>query len=394
MAHTETHGHEFKTRASFVIAVCAVVAVVAAFIWMARVILLLLFAGLIGSLLLTIATNWTQQKLKLRRGLALATVVVSFVICLGLGIWIRGPALAEQFSELQINLPSAAHKVLSALRAQRWANWLFTDLFDQAQLSGGLTYALSRIGGVFVTTASTIVGLLVVVALSLYAAAEPSKYLRGLRRIIPPDRRPKFDECLASAIQMLQSWLVAKAISMVTIGILIAGGLWTMQIPLAGTWGIIAGLLTFIPNLGPVLSFVPAGLLAFATSPTKGVLTLLLFCAVHILEGNVITPLLERKIVTLPPALTLSVQLLMATTTGAIGVALAAPLTAAALGIAQVFLPTESQPLEVPFAKSKHAPRRSKWASRHRKILSAPFTEFLNQESPMPSASRRSDENL
>lgn len=81
---------------------------------------------------------------------------------------------------------------------------------------------------------------------------------------------------------------------------------------------------------------------------------LLMFCAVHILEGNVITPLLERKIVTLPPALTLCVQLLMASVTGAIGVGLAAPLTAVALGIAQAFLPSESHPGDAPSDKTEH----------------------------------------
>ena len=348
--------NEFKRRAIFIIAVCAAVSAAATIIWVARVILLLLFAGLIGALLLSILTNWTQQKLKFRRGLVLATVVVSFAICLGLGIWIRGPALAQQFSDLQINLPSAAHKVLMGLQTQGWASWLLSHFADQAQLSDGLSYAITRIGGVVVTTASTFVGLFVIVAVSLYVAAEPSSYLQGLRRITPLAYRPKLDQCLANATQMLQSWLIAKAISMVTIGSLVAVGLWTLQIPLAGTLGIIAGLLTFIPNLGPVISFIPAGLLAFAISPTKGVLTLLLFCTAHLLEGNVVTPLLERKIVTLPPALTLAVQLLLASVTGAIGVALAAPLTAVALGILQVFLPSESQPLDVPSAKNEHAP--------------------------------------
>lgn len=347
---------DFKRRAIFVIAVCAAVAVAATFVWMARVILLLLFAGLIGALLLTTAANWTQQKLKLRRSLALVTVVASFAICLGLGIWIRGPALAQQFSDLQINLPSAAHKVLMGLQAQGWASWLLSHLADQTQLSDGLAYAITRIGGVVVTTASTLVGLFVVVAVSLYVAAEPSSYLRGLRRITPLAYRMKLDECLASATQMLQSWLIAKAISMVTIGILVAVGLWSLQIPLAGTLGMIAGLLTFIPNLGPVISFLPAGLLAFAISPTKGVLTILLFCTAHLLEGNVITPLLERKIVTLPPALTLAVQLLLASVTGAIGVALAAPLTAVALGILQVFLPSESQRPDVLPHKNERQP--------------------------------------
>jgi predicted PurR-regulated permease PerM len=115
-----------------------------------------------------------------------------------------------------------------------------------------------------------------------------------------------------------------------------------LGVPLAGTLGIIAALMTFIPNVGPLLSVVPAALLALAISPGKGLLTVLLFALVHFLEGNIITPLLQRKIVRLPPALTLTAQLLLAVVAGPLGVALAAPLTAAALGIFQVLLPADN----------------------------------------------------
>jgi len=85
-------------------------------------------------------------------------------------------------------------------------------------------------------------------------------------------------------------------------------------------------------------------LLAFAISPVKGLLTVALFLLVHFLEGNILTPLLERQIVRLPPALTLTAQLLLAVIAGPLGLALAAPLTAAALGIFQVLLPADSIP--------------------------------------------------
>jgi len=120
---------------------------------------------------------------------------------------------------------------------------------------------------------------------------------------------------------------------MAAVGVLIFIGLWVLGIPLAGVLGAIAACLTFIPNLGPILSAVPAGLLAFATSPTKGLLTVSLFCVVHFVEGNFVTPLAERQIVKMPPALTLAVQVFLGSITGPLGVALAAPLTAAAWGI-------------------------------------------------------------
>jgi predicted PurR-regulated permease PerM len=131
-------------------------------------------------------------------------------------------------------------------------------------------------------------------------------------------------------------------LSMVAVGTLVTLGLLVLGVPLAGTLGIIAALMTFIPNVGPLLSVVPAALLALAISPGKGLLTVLLFALVHFLEGNIITPLLQRKIVRLPPALTLTAQLLLAVIAGPLGVALAAPLTAAALGIFQVLLPADN----------------------------------------------------
>ncbi len=206
-------------------------------------------------------------------------------------------------------------------------------------MDGGLAYALARIGGMVSGTMSIIAGLFLIVVVSIYLAAEPNFYLKGLHRLLPKEYHPRLDLCLDSAVQMLCSWLLAKFISMLAIGLLIASGLWVLHIPLAGTLGIIAALLTFIPNIGALLSFLPAALLAFAISPIKGLLTILLFCLAHILEGNLISPLAERTIVKLPPALTLTTQFLMFSVGGPLGVALAAPLIAVVIGVCKVLLP-------------------------------------------------------
>ena len=128
---------------------------------------------------------------------------------------------------------------------------------------------------------------------------------------------------------------------MIAVGIIVTVGLWTLGVPLAGTLGIIAALLTFIPNVGPIVSVVPAVLLAVVISPIKGFLVILLYLLVHFLEGNIITPLLQRQIVRLPPALTMTAQLLLAVVAGPLGLALAAPLTAVAIGTFHVQLPDE-----------------------------------------------------
>ena len=101
-----------------------------------------------------------------------------------------------------------------------------------------------------------------------------------------------------------------------------------MGVPLALTLGLIAGLLSFIPNFGPILSAVPAVLLAFIYSPMTAAYVIGLFIGVQLIESNLVTPFIERKTVELPPALTIIFQLVFAITLGGLGLVLATPLLA------------------------------------------------------------------
>lgn len=332
----------FRKKTAFVALISIVSVLSLLLLWQARFILLLLFAGYIGALILTTLTAKFQAWFHLRRSVAFVLVISVAVALLGVGIWLRGPALAQQLSALQIDIAAAGKQMSTRLQAHAWVRWVISHSGDSTQTSRALSMALSGIGGAVYLTASTIAGLFLVVITSLYLAAEPDFYLRGVRRIIPAGMRATIERCFAAATRMLRSWLVAKALSMVIIGGLVTVGLLLLRVPLPGTLGTIAGLLTFIPNLGPILSVVPAALLAFAISPATGFLTIGLFCFVHFLEGNIVTPLAERTIVRLPPALTLGVQLLLASIAGLLGVALAAPITAVGMAIADELLPREA----------------------------------------------------
>jgi predicted PurR-regulated permease PerM len=101
-----------------------------------------------------------------------------------------------------------------------------------------------------------------------------------------------------------------------------------MGVPLALTLGLIAGLLSFIPNFGPILSAVPAILLAFIHSPISAVYVACLFVGVQVVESNVVTPFIERKTVELAPALTIVFQLILGVLIGGLGLVLATPLLA------------------------------------------------------------------
>jgi predicted PurR-regulated permease PerM len=330
---------KFRSRVSFTLLAITAIALAIGLVWIGRVIFLLLFAAIIGAILLTTVSDWLHARLKIGQGPALALFLCVTFGLVGLLIWMLGPNAVEQFSDLEVQLPIAAHSLLAQLQTQQWGQWLLRQSPGSEQISNGFSFALTRIGGIVVSSVTLIAGLVIVLSLSIYFSAEPGMYYNGIRRAIPEEYREKVDACSASVAQILRWWVLAKLISMSMVGILISIGLMMAGIPLAGSLGLIAALMTFIPNVGPFISIIPALLLALAISPTKGLLTIFVFAVVFTAEGYVVTPLLERNIVRLPPALTLTMQLLLATVAGPVGVALAAPLAAAMLGILSVLLP-------------------------------------------------------
>ncbi len=264
---------------------------------------------------------------RLKQGVAFALILLTGSTLIFLTLWISGPNIIEQFASLQTDIPQAAHQLVERVKGYGWGHWVLAEWSGYSQLSGSFSYALTRIGGIVLSTASLLSRLVIIAFLGLYLAAEPDVYFSGIRRATPRRYRATLDACAASAVRNLRRWLLAQMTSMVAVGTMVTLGLWALGVPLAGTLGIIAVLMTFIPNVGPILSVVPAALLAIAISPGKGILTVLLFILVHFLEGNIITPLLQRQIVRLPPALTMTAQLLLAVIAGPLGLALAAPLT-------------------------------------------------------------------
>jgi predicted PurR-regulated permease PerM len=165
--------------------------------------------------------------------------------------------------------------------------------------------------------------------LGIYGAAEPQVYKRGFLHLIPLSSRDRVNSVLAEVGETLRWWLIGKFISMMVIGVLTMVGLWLMDVPLALILAIIAALLTFIPNVGPILSAIPAVLLGLMDGIGQAASIALLYVGIQTVESYVITPLIQRKTVLLPPALTLSSQVLMGVLFGGIGLALASPITAA-----------------------------------------------------------------
>jgi hypothetical protein len=113
-------------------------------------------------------------------------------------------------------------------------------------------------------------GLVIVFSLSIYLSSEPEMYYNALRRAMPAEHRDTLDACAASVAQILRWWVLAKLISMTMVGILIGIGLWIVGVPLAVTLGIIAAVMTFIPNVGPAHLGDSSGAAGAGHQPNQG----------------------------------------------------------------------------------------------------------------------------
>lgn len=138
---------------------------------------------------------------------------------------------------------------------------------------------------------------------------------------------------MRAAAATLRNWLSAQLLAMTLVGVLTGLGLWLAGVPLAFALGLIAGLLAFIPNIGPVIAVAPALLLAMPEGSTTLMIVLAIYLGVQALESYVVTPLIQQEKVSLPPALIIAVQLLFGVLFGILGLALATPIAAALMTI-------------------------------------------------------------
>jgi AI-2E family transporter len=210
---------DFKHRVIFIVTVTAGIISAMAAAWEARVILLVLFAGCLGALVLATLTSLLQSWLRIPRVFAFAAVLAALRIAVALGVWLSGPALAQQFGQLQVDVPDAARRLYSPLGESSWGHWIISNTPDEGQWSGWLSYAASGIKGAVSLAASTLACLLLIVMASLYVAAEPEFYLRGIQRIVPSSIWPKVEACLGGAVRTLRFWLLSRLISMTAVGL-------------------------------------------------------------------------------------------------------------------------------------------------------------------------------
>lgn len=291
-------------------------------------VLLTMFGGIVFAVLLyTLAeplTRWTRMPI----WASVVTVTILIAGALSLAGWLLAPSVSRQFNELSDQLPAAIDRVRAELQSQKWSNWIM-DKGSQATSSG--QSILMQVTKVFSITLSVGAAFAIVAFLGLYLAAQPSLYIGGLIRLFPVSFRPRAAEVLGELYRNLRVYLLTKLVSMAFVAVLVGLGLWAMHVPLALSLALLAGLLEFIPTIGPLLSAAPAVLLAFVHSPMSAVWVAVLYFAVQWVQNHVTNPLLQQKALQLPSGLSLLLVALLGAFFGFGGLLLSGPLSVVVL---------------------------------------------------------------
>lgn len=300
-------------------------------------VVLLAFGAVLVAIFLHGLANISRRYLRLSEGLSVLLVSLLLVAFLSLGVYLLAPSVAEQVKNLREELPRSAQNAGAFLQNYSWGKVIVDQMPGADEVIAKFTDSamLSRVGGYFSTTLGALTNISLMLLLAIYLASEPKTYIKGFTKLFPQRHRKRVREILYEIGETLSWWLIGKGASMLFIGVLTWIGLSIIGVPLALTLGLIAGLLSFIPNFGPILSAVPAILLAFIDSPTSALYVLGLFVLVQLIESNLATPLIERRTVELPPVLTIVSQLALAILIGAVGLILATPILAVVMVLVQ-----------------------------------------------------------
>lgn len=328
------HSHRLDAFAVRALVFCAILVglvVLAVFVWYSLHVLLLIFAGILMAILLRGLSDAISSVTGLRHGWSLTIVLLVIAgVFTGVG-YLAAPSLAGQMSELSQRLPTAVRSLRNSMADTRIGALLLhvsPTLNDIMSLKGGL---LTNATGILTTTFGTIVTIVVVVFTGVFLAAEPALYVRGLVHMVPRSRRDRFAEVVGAVGYTLKWWLIGQAIDMVVIGIATGIGVWLLGVPLALLIGFLAGAANFIPNFGPLVSLIPACLLAMTIDPHKVIYVIILYIVLQSLEGYVLQPTIQRRAVQLPAAITIMAQVLLGILAGPLGLMLATPLAAMTL---------------------------------------------------------------
>lgn len=301
-------------------------------LWQIKQLLLLLFTAIVLATSLNILVKSFQKRGIKRIYAVFLSMFLLIAVAVG-SLWIVVPPFIDQFQALGKLVPQGIEKLDGwiDLLSERLDPRIISFLPDTEELNRQVQPLIQQfLGGgltVFYSSLGVLLSIFLLFALTLMLLADPTPYRQGFKRLFPSFYRRRVEEILNLCTEGLEGWLVGILFNMLVIAVLSFIVLLLLGIPLALSQAILAGVLTFIPNLGPTMSVLSPMAIALIEAPWKSLAVLILYIIIQQAESNVLTPIVMAQQVSLLPALTLLSQLFFATFFGFFGLFLSLPLT-------------------------------------------------------------------
>jgi predicted PurR-regulated permease PerM len=304
-------------------------------VWLLHQELLLVFLAVLLAVSLRGAAEWIAKHAPLSPRWAMALIMVLVVAAfIGFWWWV-GPQLIQQAIDLGKTLTQEGGNLASRYGHTNWGRSILEKLSSagseaaQAMASSMLTAATSTVGA--------IAAFFVLIVTMLYFASSPDLYVKGLVTLVPQPHRARVHEVLGKVAAVLRWWFLGQLIDMAVVGLLTTIGLLLIGMPMALALGDIAGILTFVPYFGAILAAIPALAIALGQGLHMAFLTAVVFAVCHFVEGYIMSPMVQDRMVRLPPALLILSMTFLGTLLGPMGIVLATPLAAAGLVLVSEF---------------------------------------------------------
>ena len=312
----------FTNKVWTTVGITAFVVIMLLIIYKTFHVFLLLMASSLIALFFNAVSNRVKKWTGLGNGVSLAVTIVLIIVLLGLFFWMVGAEAQVQFKEMQEAVPvmiDNAQSYLNKSEVGRKVSDYVSDIENQKKVLPFLQSFFTSSFGVFGD-------LYIVIFLSIFLSVAPFDYVNGIVNLVPRRGKVKAKQLLENLGTNLQKWMKGAIVSGFVIATFIAIALLILGIDMWLILAIFAGLLNVIPNFGPIIAMIPGVLVALLTSPTLALLVAGSYILSQTIEGNLITPNIQKKLLNIPPALLISFQVLMGTLLGGWGIVLAVPM--------------------------------------------------------------------
>ena len=322
-------------------------------LWQLRGLLVMLFGAIVIATVFRALADGIQKWTRVPVGVAVALSVLLILGSLAALIFMFGSHIGQQARLLGQALPDAwaslEERVSAIGLGEQWK-----QVEAAARREGTGTF--SGIGRTIVSIGSGLADFMVVLFGGIFLAAQPRFYRTGAIKLVPQAKRALVAQAMDDSERALRLWLKGQLIAMVAVGVLTGFGLWLVGLKSALVLGLIAGLLEFIPFAGPILSAIPAVLIALAVSPDLAIWVVLVYVAVQQFEGVVLQPLVQQYAVDLPGVVLLFSLIAFGTLFGTLGIILAAPLAVVTYVLVKRLYVVEALDTKTPIPGEQAAP--------------------------------------